>query len=71
MPNFRLTLSYDGTNFHGWQTQPGFRTVRRKRFEAAFADLIGSRARFNASGRTDTGVHAALVRWSMCMGPPI
>ncbi len=57
MPNFRLTLSYDGSDFHGWQTQPGFRTVQET-LEEAFADLVGSRARFNASGRTDTGVHA-------------
>lgn len=58
MRNFRLTLSYDGTNFHGWQTQPGLRTVQET-LEAALADLTGEpRVRVNASGRTDTGVHA-------------
>jgi tRNA pseudouridine38-40 synthase len=57
MRNLRLTLSYDGTDFHGWQTQPGFRTVQET-LEAALARLTGSPTRVNASGRTDTGVHA-------------
>jgi tRNA pseudouridine38-40 synthase len=57
MRNFRLTLSYDGTAFHGWQTQPGLRTVQET-LEAALSDLTGERVRVNASGRTDTGVHA-------------
>jgi tRNA pseudouridine38-40 synthase len=58
MRNIRLTLSYDGTDFHGWQTQPGLRTVQET-LEKALADLTGElRVRVNASGRTDTGVHA-------------
>jgi tRNA pseudouridine38-40 synthase len=58
MRNFRLTLSYDGTDFHGWQTQPGLRTVQQA-VEEALADLTREqRVRVNASGRTDTGVHA-------------
>ncbi len=58
MRNIRLTLSYDGTDFFGWQTQPGFRTVQET-LETALAALCnGQRVRANASGRTDTGVHA-------------
>jgi tRNA pseudouridine38-40 synthase len=58
MRNFHLTLSYDGTDFHGWQTQPGLRTVQQT-LEEAIAALTGAeRVRVNASGRTDTGVHA-------------
>jgi tRNA pseudouridine38-40 synthase len=57
MRNIRLTLSYDGTDFSGWQTQPGFRTVQET-LEAAIAALTGEAVRVNASGRTDTGVHA-------------
>ncbi|MBY0524123.1 MAG: tRNA pseudouridine(38-40) synthase TruA [Gemmataceae bacterium] len=58
MRNIKLTLSYDGTDFAGWQTQPGFRTVQET-LEQAIAKLTGEpRVRVNASGRTDTGVHA-------------
>src|SRR5438067_1179813 len=57
MRNFKLTLSYDGTDFFGWQTQPGFRTVQET-LEDAIADLTGEKIRVNTSGRTDTGVHA-------------
>jgi tRNA pseudouridine38-40 synthase len=57
MRNIKLTLSYDGTDFFGWQTQPGFRTVQET-LEAAIASLTGEKVHANASGRTDTGVHA-------------
>ncbi len=58
MRNLKFVLSYDGTDFNGWQTQPGFRTVQET-LEAAIAALTGEPAiRVNASGRTDAGVHA-------------
>jgi tRNA pseudouridine38-40 synthase len=58
MRNLKLTLSYDGTDFSGWQTQPGYRTVQET-LEAAIATVTGEeRVRANASGRTDAGVHA-------------
>ncbi len=58
MHNIKLTISYDGTDFNGWQTQPGFRTVQET-LEKAIAELTGDeRIRLNASGRTDAGVHA-------------
>ena len=58
MRNFKLILSYDGTDFQGWQTQPGYRTVQET-LEAALATLTGEEMiRVNASGRTDAGVHA-------------
>jgi tRNA pseudouridine38-40 synthase len=57
MRNIRLILSYDGSDFSGWQAQPGFRTVQET-LETAVAALGGSPVRANASGRTDAGVHA-------------
>ena len=58
MRNIKLTLSYDGTDFRGWQTQPGHRTVQET-LEAAIAAVTGDeQVRCNTSGRTDSGVHA-------------
>src|SRR5262245_24769245 len=58
MSNFRFTLAYDGTDFHGWQTQPGLRTVQQTLEESIASVTREQRVRVNASGRTDTGVHA-------------
>ena len=58
MRNLKLIVRYDGTAFSGWQTQPGFRTVQET-LEAAIAAITREeRIRANASGRTDSGVHA-------------
>ena len=58
MRNVKLVLAYDGSDFNGWQTQPGYRTVQET-LEAAIATLTGEPGvRVNASGRTDAGVHA-------------
>lgn len=57
MRNIKLVLSYDGTEFNGWQTQPGYRTVQAT-LEDAIHVLTGERVHANASGRTDAGVHA-------------
>ena len=56
---FRVTLSYDGTDFQGWQSQrpEAGRTVQDV-VEAALGRLAGSAVRIAGSGRTDTGVHA-------------
>lgn len=58
MRNLVLLISYDGTDFQGWQTQPGFRTIQET-LETAIRDFTGAeRVHLNASGRTDAGVHA-------------
>lgn len=57
MQNLKMTIRYDGTEFYGWQTQPGFRTVQDT-FEKAVESVTRARVRANASGRTDSGVHA-------------
>ena len=53
----RITLHYDGSGFHGWQVQPGVRTVQQE-LEAALERLTTRPVRTAAAGRTDTGVHA-------------
>jgi tRNA pseudouridine38-40 synthase len=59
MPRLKLTLEYDGTNFHGWQLQAktGERTVQSV-LQEAFAKLPGEHSYVKAAGRTDAGVHA-------------
>ena len=53
-----MTLSYDGTRYHGWQLQEGHITIQEV-IEKALLSIIQERVRVIGSGRTDTGVHAA------------
>lgn len=57
MRTFKLLLSYDGTNYFGWQAQSGPRTVQET-IEAAVTRVTGRSVRILSSGRTDAGVHA-------------
>ncbi len=57
MRNIKLTIAYDGTDYHGWQSQPGLRTIQQT-LETAIASLTTQPASVTASGRTDAGVHA-------------
>ncbi len=57
MRTLKLTLAYDGTNFCGWQFQPGRRTVQQT-LQEAFCKVTGETICVTASGRTDAGVHA-------------
>jgi tRNA pseudouridine38-40 synthase len=53
----RITLAYDGSEFHGWQVQPGLRTVQGTLW-AALQRLLPAPALPPGAGRTDAGVHA-------------
>jgi tRNA pseudouridine38-40 synthase len=70
--NYRLTLQYDGTEFHGWQVQSGERTVQGE-LARVLALLEGNDVVVHGAGRTDAGVHAegqvASVRLRREIGP--
>ncbi len=54
---FRVVVEYDGTDFSGWQRQPGERTVQGV-LEDAIREMTGESVFVRAAGRTDAGVHA-------------
>lgn len=57
MRNIKLTISYDGAAYHGWQSQENAVTVQDK-VEDAIRELTGVKPKLIGSSRTDTGVHA-------------
>jgi tRNA pseudouridine38-40 synthase len=57
MRRIRITIAYDGTEFHGWQVQPGLLTIQGA-LERVLAAIEGGAVTVHGSGRTDAGVHA-------------
>jgi len=55
--NIKLTIQYDGSRYHGWQTQPGKRTIQGELVEAV-SNLVGVRTYVHGASRTDAGVSA-------------
>lgn len=53
-----LVIQYIGTNFHGWQRQPHYRSVQAE-IEDAIASIVGEKVTIYGAGRTDSGVHAS------------
>jgi tRNA pseudouridine38-40 synthase len=57
MRRIRVTVAYDGTEFHGWQVQPGLPTIQGT-LEQVISEIEGRPVQVAGSGRTDAGVHA-------------
>jgi tRNA pseudouridine38-40 synthase len=68
--NWRLTLAYDGTDFRGWQVQPGELTVQGE-LQSALGRITGETPLPQGSGRTDAGVHALAQVASFPLRAPI
>jgi len=67
---WKIVLAYDGTDFHGWQVQPGLRTVQGE-LASAIVHVTGERVLPQGSGRTDAGVHALAQVASVALTSPI
>jgi len=55
--NVKLTITYDGTRYHGWQIQPGKRTIQGELVNAV-SELLGWKTNVTGTSRTDAGVSA-------------
>lgn len=67
---WKLTLSYDGTDFRGWQVQPGQLTIQGE-LQNALGRVTGESPLPQGSGRTDAGVHALAQVASFALNAPI
>jgi tRNA pseudouridine38-40 synthase len=70
MRRIKFNLAYDGTDFHGWQLQPGLITIQGT-LEQAFAEIEGKPVHVAGSGRTDAGVHALCQTAAVSLSNPI
>lgn len=57
MRRIRITVAYDGTGYHGWQVQPGLKTIQSE-LERVLSEIDNRPVQVAGSGRTDAGVHA-------------
>ena len=58
MKNYKLTLSYDGTKYNGWQRLASTDNTIQQKVETVLSRLLDQPVEVSASGRTDAGVHA-------------
>ena len=58
MPNYKLTLQYDGSRYRGWQRLSGVEQTIQGKLEAVLSRIFAETVEVQGSGRTDAGVHA-------------
>ena len=68
--NYKLTVSYDGTRYYGWQSQPDKVTVQGK-IQSVLEVMCGQPVLVIGAGRTDAGVHAKAMTANVHMDTPL
>lgn len=70
MRTIRITVAYDGSEYHGWQVQPGLATIQAE-LERVISEIEKAPVHVTASGRTDAGVHALAQVAAFTISNPI
>src|SRR5580692_10782272 len=70
MRTIKITVSYDGTEYHGWQVQPDLPTIQAA-LEGVVSGIEGAQVHVAGSGRTDAGVHALAQVAAFSISNPI
>jgi tRNA pseudouridine38-40 synthase len=70
MRRIRITVAYDGTDYHGWQIQPSLPTIQGV-LESVLAEIESAVVKVEGSGRTDAGVHALAQVAAFTLSNPI
>lgn len=70
LQTWKITLAYDGTDFHGWQVQPDAITIQGE-LQNALGRITGETPLPQGSGRTDAGVHALAQVASFSLYAPV
>ncbi len=70
MRRIKITVAYDGSDYHGWQVQPELSTIQGV-LERVFGEIEGRPVHVAGSGRTDAGVHALAQVAAVDMENPI
>jgi len=69
--NYKLTISYDGSRYDGWQKQGNTDNTIQGKLEAVLASVAGEAVELHGAGRTDAGVHAEAQVASLRLSSPI
>lgn len=69
--NYKLTISYDGSRYDGWQKQGNTDNTIQAKLEAVLSSVAGESVELHGAGRTDAGVHAEAQTASFHLSRPI
>ena len=58
MKNYKLTVAYDGSGFHGFERQPNVEMTIQGKLESVLSIMAGTKVEIIGAGRTDAGVHS-------------